>query len=53
MTEIHYSFYKESFGKAYLAKLCISKEKAFQEVSDLQIESVVILWTFRSAACKC
>lgn len=53
MTEIHYSFYKESFGTAYLAKLCISKEKAFQEVSDLQIESVVILWTFRSAACKC
>lgn len=29
MTEIHCSTYKESFGKAYLAKLCISKEEAF------------------------
>lgn len=29
MTEIHCSFYKESFGEAYLAKLCISEEEAF------------------------
>lgn len=28
-SEIHCFFFKESFGKAYLARLCISKEEVF------------------------